>query len=107
VPDRVVRFTDEFFRELDLLLSDDRTDDGAPSRIDFLLYDLPRLRDQLAKDFEGSTLPAVGSEPMRVLVTSGLLVARVALYAQLAADAGVIEVLGVDLDMWPPPDAVD
>lgn len=67
MPDRVVRFTESFFVDLDSQLPDVRLSEGLPSRTDFLLHDLPRIRDRLSRDFEGNTLSAVGYEPVRIL----------------------------------------
>jgi hypothetical protein len=73
--ERVVRFTPQFFERLDELLPAERSPEGAPSTADFLLYDLPRIRDQLADNFEGNTLPA-DEEPVRVWVGSGMVAER-------------------------------
>lgn len=86
--DRVVRFATQFFDRLDELLPAERSPDGAPSAADFLLYDLPRIRDQLAADFEANTLPAE-DDPVRVWVGSGVVVENVALFAYLADDDSV------------------
>ena len=42
VAERQVRFTDEFFSRLDLLLDEKRDPDGKPSRTDFLVFEIPR-----------------------------------------------------------------
>ena len=97
MPDRVVRFTELFFADLDSQLPDERTAAGVPSRTDFLLHDLPRLRDRLAQDFEANTLPAIGNEPIRVMIERGLLVSEVALYAYLGSDDAV-HVIAVELN---------
>jgi hypothetical protein len=55
VTDRRIRFTEQFFDRLDALLPTERGADGAPSVTDFLLLDLPRVRDRLVHDFEGNT----------------------------------------------------
>lgn len=52
MPERQVRFTHSFFDQLDVLLPAERGADGSPSATDFLLYELPRIRDLLAADFE-------------------------------------------------------
>jgi hypothetical protein len=41
VPEREVRFTEQFFDRLELLLPSERGADGTPSITDFLLIDLP------------------------------------------------------------------
>jgi hypothetical protein len=53
--ERLVRFLPQFFDELDNQLSGERGSDGAPSAADFLLYDLPSMRDRLASGFERNT----------------------------------------------------
>lgn len=95
--DRPVRFTDSFFDRLDTLLPDERSADGTPSATDFLVFDIPPLRDRLARNFEGETLPTV--EPsIRVCIGGGVLVRHVALFAQLDAD-GSVGVVWLSLDM--------
>ena len=96
MPERLVRFTQSFFDRLDDLLPDERGADGSPSATDFLLYELPRIRDLLSTDFERNTISADLSE-MRVYVGAGLLVRSVALYAILAEDDAV-EVIWLAID---------
>ena len=62
-----------------------------------MLHDLPRLRDRLAQDFEANTLPAVGNEPIRVMIERGLLVPEVALYAYLGTD-DTVHVIAVEFE---------
>jgi hypothetical protein len=78
----------QFFDRLDELLPAERSPGGTPSTADFLLYDLPRIRDQLANSFEGNTLPA-DDEPVRVWVGCGVVVANVAVFAHVAGDDAV------------------
>ena len=96
MPERQVRFTHTFFERLDDSLPDERGADGSPSATDFLLYELPRIRDLLAADFEGNTLPA-DEPPVRVFVGAGALVESVALYAIVAPD-GAVEVIWLLVD---------
>jgi hypothetical protein len=91
VADRVVRFTAGFFERLDSLFPEERSPEGGPSATDFLLYELPRIRDQLAADFEGTTLPA-DEPPVRVWVGSGVLVRHLAVYGYIDDD-GAVEVI--------------
>lgn len=95
---RPVRFLQAFFDDLDAQLPEERTDDGTPSATDFLLHDLPRLRDLLALNFEHNTLPTPGGEPVRVLIQAGTLVRSAALYA-IEAHSGEIVVIGLELDV--------
>ena len=46
--DRQVRFTEEFFERLDVLLPEERGTDGTPSVTDFLVFEVPPIRDRLA-----------------------------------------------------------
>lgn len=94
MPDRRVRFTDTFFDRLDSLFTDERGVDGRPSATDFLLYDVPRVRDRLADDFEGNTL-ATDDPDVRVYIGSGLLVPTVAVFAVCVDD--VVEVIWISI----------
>ena len=95
MPDRVVRFTEAFFDRLAELLPEERPGDGTPSMTDFLLFDIPAVRDQLAADCESSTLPT--AEPdVRVYVGSGLMVPRFALFAVVADNA--VAVIWIDVE---------
>lgn len=94
--DRPVRFTQDFFDCLDTLLPEARSADGALSATDFLLFDLPPIRDRLARDFLRETLPT-DDPAIRVCVSRGVLVRSVALFACLTID-GVVEVIWLSLD---------
>jgi len=96
MPERQVRFTHSFFDRLDELLPAERGADGGLSATDFLLYELPRMRDLLAADFEGNTLPA-DEPPVRLFVGAGALVKSVAVYALVAPD-GAVEVIWLLID---------
>ena len=50
---RTVRFASSFFRALDAHFPEARSADGQPSATDFLVFDLPPVRDLLAADLEG------------------------------------------------------
>ena len=89
MPDRIVRFLQSFFDDLDSQLPVDRSAAGEPSATDFLLYELPRLRDQLASDFVGNTLSLPGLAPLRMMIASGTLVHSVAIYAYVNANDDV------------------
>ena len=94
---REVRVSPSFFERLDELLPDERTPDGRPSATDFLLHELPSIIDLLATDYERVTLEVEEVPGVRVLVTAGRLVARVAFYVALAPDDGV-EVIYLDVE---------
>jgi hypothetical protein len=88
VPERVVRFTEQFFNRLDSLLPEERTADGTPSVTDFIVHELPRVRDRLSEDFEGNT--AAADEPdVRVYLSSGVLAKTIAVYAALDDDGNI------------------
>ena len=70
MPDRRVRITDSFFDRLDSLLPDERGADASPSAADFLLYELPRIRDLLAIAYEANTL-ATDDPEIRVYIGGG------------------------------------
>ena len=95
--DRPVRFTEDFFDRLDVLLPERRSADGTLSVTDFLLFDLPPIRDKLAGDFKGETLPT-DDAGIRVYVGHGVLVRHVAVFARLDND-GSVEVFWLSLDV--------
>ena len=90
MPERQVRFTEQFFDRLDELLPNQREAAGTPSATDFLLIDLPTVRDRLAVGYERNTLATEDPE-IRVFIGSGVLVARFAIFAVLEGD--VVEVI--------------
>ena len=82
--ERQVRFTDEFFSRLDLLLDEERdpagtVENGLPR------FEIPSIRDKLAADYEAATL-ATDDPLVRVYVGGGRLVAGVAVDVTLAPD---------------------
>lgn len=95
-PRRVVRVAQPFFDRLDELLPAERTSSGVPSATDFLLHDLPAAIDRLADDYEGVTLEVEEVPGVRVLIASGRLVERLALYTVLASDDAV-EIVFLDI----------
>ena len=95
--ERSVRFTQSFFDRLDELLPAERSADGAPSASDFIVFEVPAIRDRLASDAMGTTLP-LDRPLMRVSVTSGVLVNRIAVYALVADDEVVVFDLDLDND---------
>jgi hypothetical protein len=97
VPDRQVRFTDSFFDRPDVLIPAERSSDGSPSATDFLLIDVPRLRDMLAEDYLGSTMPTADPD-VRVLIAACVLFRAAALYTVEMPD-GHIEVVWLALDV--------
>ncbi len=67
--ERQVRFTDQFFDRLEVLLPFERDASGAPSVTDFIVLETPRLRDRLAADYEGSTMPTEDPEVRAAIAT--------------------------------------
>ena len=94
--DRQVRFTEQFFDRLDLGLPSERGADGTPSITDFLLFDLPRVRDDLVADYEANTL-ATDDPDVRLFIGAGLLVSRYAIYVALEDD--VIEAFWIAIEL--------
>ena len=94
---RVVRVAQSFFDRLDQLLPAERTSSGVPSATDFLLHDLPAAIDRLADDYENVTLEIEEVPGVRVLIASGHLVERLALYTVLTSDES-IEIIYLELD---------
>ncbi len=101
MPERHVRFTEQFFDRLDQLLPSEREADGSPSVTDFLLHDLPRVRDRLATDYEHATLPTDDPD-IRVFIGAGILVRRFAIY--VALEAATIEAFWLTIDFHRPDD---
>jgi hypothetical protein len=104
VTDRVVRFTEQFFDRLADLLDEDRGIDGAPSITDFLLLDLPAVRDALANDYHNVTLPTADPD-VRVYLSAGVLVRRFAVYVAVELD-GSVEGFWIDFDGLGSADAI-
>lgn len=96
MPERQVRFTEQFFDLIDTLLPSERSADGTPSVTDFLLFDLPAVRDRLAANYDENTL-ATDDPDVRVYIGSGVLVNRFAIYAVLEAE--VVEAFWLSIDL--------
>ena len=91
-----MRFTEGFFERLEVLLPEERGANGTPSVTDFIAFEVPAIRDRLAVDALGVTLP-IGSPAVRVSVTSGVLLSRIAVYVRV--DGEDVEVFDLDLDL--------
>ena len=85
---RSVRFTEDFFARLELLLPEERDGDGTPSVTEFLVFDIPPIRDKLARHFEAETLPTDDPQ-VRVYIGGGVLVRHIAVFVTLGEDDGV------------------
>lgn len=97
MPERQIRFNEQFFDRLDVLLRGERGADGTPSITDFLLLDLPRVRDRLVIDYEGNTLATDDSE-VRVYIGAGVLVSRYAIFVAEEGEAIVAFWVSIDLN---------
>ena len=96
VVERVVRFSEEFFERLEELLPSERGELGTPSVTDFLLLELPAIRDRLATDYDRATL-STDDPDVRVSIGAGVLVSRLAVYATVDRN-GLVEAFRVDFD---------
>jgi hypothetical protein len=92
VTERSVRFTEGFFDRLEELLPTERGADGTPSITDFLVFEIPGLRDRLAADAVGSTTPTT-VDGIRAYIGVGILVPAVLVY--VAVDEFEVEVFDI------------
>jgi hypothetical protein len=93
---RQVRVAPSFFDRLDEFLPPERSTTGTPSSTDFLLHELPPIIDRLAANYEAVTAAMPGAPEIRVHLTTGVLVAELAIYATLAVD-GAVEIIYLDI----------
>ena len=77
--ERTVRFTESFFERLEEILPAERGGDGTPSITDFLVLEVPGLRDGLAADAVRLTRPT-SDDGIRVYLNSGVLIPAVLMY---------------------------
>lgn len=94
---RIVRATPRFFDDLDRQLRAERGPNGEPSTNDFQVFELIRIVDRFAVEFDDLPWLITGRDDYRVLVMSGTLVAGFSVIGQLAAD-GAVELVQLDLD---------
>ena len=94
---RVVRATPMFFEDLDRQLSTERGPNGEPSTNDFQVFELIRIVDRFAVDFDDLPRLIAERDDYRLLVMSGTLVAGFSVIGQLAPD-GAVELVQLDLD---------
>ena len=94
---RIVRATPRFFDDLDRQLRAERGPNGEPSTNDFQVFELIRIVDRFAVEFDDLPRLITGRNEYRVLVMSGTLVAGFSVIGQLAAD-GAVELVQLDLD---------
>jgi hypothetical protein len=94
---RQVRVAQSFFDRLDELLPQERGPRGQPSTVDFLLHEMPTIIDGLAQAYETVTAALTELSEVRVLITAGLLIPYIAVYAVIAAD-DAIELIYLEID---------
>jgi hypothetical protein len=94
---RVVRATPRFFEDLDRQLRSERGPNGEPSTNDFQVFELIRIVDRFAVEFDDLPRLIAERDDYRILVMSGTLVAGFSVIGQLAAD-GAVELVQLDLD---------
>jgi len=94
---RTVRATPRFFDDLDRQLRAERGPNGGPSTNDFQVFELIRIVDRFAVEFDDLPRLITERDEYRVLVMSGTLVAGFSVIGQLAAD-GAVELVQLDLD---------
>ena len=98
---RQVRVSQTFFDRLDELLPEERSAEGFPSATDFLLHEIPAVIDRLAVAFEESTTPFVAGSDIRVLITAGVFIDLMAVYAVIAND-GAVEIIYLEIETRDP-----
>ncbi|MCB0995613.1 MAG: hypothetical protein R2699_12495 [Acidimicrobiales bacterium] len=98
-PDRrTVRTTQQFFEDLDRQLPAERGPNGEPSVHDFQVYELLRIVEQFAVEWDTLAELIPGRPDYRIVLAAGLLVPRIAVAGQLAPD-GAIELIRLRLDL--------
>lgn len=100
-PPYLVRFTSDFFHDLEQQLAATRGSLGQPSRTDFLEYELPSIREIFSTRFDELAPAILGRSDYRVLIASGSVARAYSVVGQLIHD-GTIEILQLDLELgWP------
>lgn len=97
---RPVRVDPRFLEQLDAQLAEERGPNGEPARIDFLRFELPTIEDEFALRFYDLAEVIPGRADYRQIITSGRLVAGIAVVGQLIADGSVV-LIGLELDLGP------
>lgn len=64
-----------------------------------MLHDLTNIVELLAQDYDATTLSVPGIED-KVMITTGMTVAHIAVYVGLSG-SGTVEVYWLDLDLEP------
>jgi hypothetical protein len=94
---RVVRATPRFFEDLDRQVRPERGPNDEPSTNDFQVFELIRIVDRFAVEFDDLPRLIAERDDYRILVMSGTLLAGFSVIGQLAAD-GAVELVQLDLD---------
>jgi hypothetical protein len=94
---RAARATARFFEDLDRLLVAERGPDGQPSTNDFQVFDLFRIVETFATQFDELPELIPGRADYRIVISVGVVVARFAVIGQLAPD-GAVELALLDID---------
>ena len=94
---RAVRATTRFFEDLDRQLGAERGPDGQPSTNDFQVFDLFRIVETFATQFDELAELIPGRADYRIVIGVGVVVARFAVIGQLARD-GAVELVQLDID---------
>ena len=95
---RVVRTTPSFFEDLDAQLRAERGPHAEPSVHDFQVFELLRIVERFATGFDELPELIAGRPDYRVLIAAGVLVPRISVVGQLAAD-GAVELVELDVDL--------
>jgi hypothetical protein len=93
-----VRATSAFFEDLDSQLGAERGPNGEPSTNDFQAFELLRIVDEFASEWDDLPELIPGRPDYRLLIGSGALVAGFSVIGQLAAD-GAVELVQLDIDL--------
>ena len=94
--ERSVRFAEEFFDRLEVLLPEERNAGGVPSVTDFIAFEIPALRDRLALDAIGATV-ATSLHDVRACIATGVLVPALVVYVVI--NDHDVDVFWVSLDL--------
>ena len=92
-----MRATPRIFEDLDRQLRVERGPNGEPSTNDFQVFELIRIVDRFAVDFDELPRMIPERDDYRVLVMSGTLVPGFSVIGQLATD-GAVELMQLDID---------
>lgn len=92
-----MRITDTFEADLDRQLPAERSSTGVPSRLDFLLYELPDIVEVFATEFD--SLPGISGAPSNVrrLVGRGQLMELYFVAGRLTDDS-IVELQMIEIE---------